>query len=169
MANTIWKSGIKPDRMYYWGPRFAFDVQGVQSGQVTIHLEYDDEFGRSLEGQIVAVDHYNTATGEWEIMDKFPVVDANGNVTIEFDSYSPILLTVLQVREDEVAGSDYFPLLKTNYTPVQTLTGAQGGTQAEDQSEKAAPKTGDNNMGFVYLLVVAGAVGGLVLTRRKMA
>lgn len=168
VANTIWKSGIKPDRMYYWGPRFAFDVQGVESGQVTIHLECDDEFDWLSEGQIVAVDHYNTATGEWEIMDKFPVVDANGNVTIEFDSYSPILLTVLQVRGDEVAGSDYFPLLKTNYTPVQTLTGAQGGTQAEDQSEKAAPKTGDNNMGFVYLLVVAGAVGGLVLTRRKM-
>lgn len=164
---------------------FAIDVQGIESGQVTVHLGDEGDFKTSdFIGHLVYVSHYNMETGEWEVMDDFAVIDENGNVTFEFESYSPVLLSVLATSTENIADAEGFTLLETTYKPVQTLTpeppagvggnGGQGGTgtgtgAGTTQTQATAPKTGDSNLGLIVLLAGAAAVCGAVLTRKKEA
>lgn len=157
---------------------FAFDVQGVKSGQVTVHLNDQGNFKVSnFINRLVAVSHYNTKTGEWEVMDDFAVIDKNGNVTFAFDSYSPVLLSVLYTHKDEVANDENYTIMETTYHPTQTLlptadggNGANGGSGTDTASKQAiAPKTGDSNLGWMVLLVGAAAVCGAFRTRKKEA
>ena len=152
---------------------FAFDVQGVESGQVTVHLEDEGWFEvADYIGNLVYASHYNTETGEWEVMDSFAVIDENGNVTFEFDSYSPILLTITNVASDDVAGNENFPILTTTYTPAQVLTPEKPAAAAQSTTatqSATAPKTGDNNPGYIFLIMSVAAACGLILLRKKEA
>ncbi len=127
----------------YAGYFFAFDVQGVESGQVTVHLNDQGDFMVSdFVNYLVSVSHYNVKTNEWEVMDDFAVIDENGNVTFAFESYSPVLLSVLYTETEDVADDENFTILETTYDPVQTLTseppagnggnGGQGGNGSGD-------------------------------------
>lgn len=141
-------------RLFYPDFYFAFDVQGVESGQVTVHLGDEGKYfsASNAAGTLVAVSHYNTVTEEWETMDDFAVIDENGNVTFEFESYSPVLLTVLRESVEWVESTNHTPeitYLETTYAPAQTLTpvspagtGGQGGTGSGDNGTGAGTQNG---------------------------
>lgn len=179
---------------------FAFDVQGVESGQVTVQLKDSGNFRVSnCVNRLVSVSHYDTEKQTWEVMDDFGVIDENGCITFAFDSYSPVLLSILNVDTDAVGDSENFTFMDTTYEPEQILTpeppagnGGQGGSGSGDngagtgtqngtaangtatgtstaQTQATAPKTGDSNLGLIVLLAGAAAVCGAVLTRKKEA
>ena len=89
-------------------------------------------------------------------MPKFAEVDANGCITIEFSSYSPIVLSVLNITAADLAADAGVAVYKTTYEPVATPV-------------EAAPKTSDNLAGLFATIAILGcAVVGVVATRRKM-
>ena len=98
-----------------------FDVQGVKSGQVTLSL---GEPGKDYKGHLVVASHYNTTTQKWEQMDKLPEVDENGCITINFNSYSPIMISVLNINEGYLKPGSKYLVEKTTMTPQQVLEGA---------------------------------------------
>lgn len=136
---------------------FAFSVDGVKSGQVTLQL--NDENGFKVSDWIdhlVIVSHYNEATGQWEEMSKFAEIDSKGCITIEFSSYSPILLSITNITAADLAADAGVAVYKTTYEPVATPV-------------EAAPKTSDNLAGLFATIAILGcAVVGVVATRRKM-
>ena len=146
-------------RLFYPDFYFAFDVQGVESGQVTVHLGDEGKYfsASNAAGTLVAVSHYNTVTEEWETMDDFAVIDENGNVTFEFESYSPVLLTVLRESVEWVESTNHTPeitYLETTYAPAQTLTpvspagtGGQGGTGSGDNGVGTGTQNGSTANG----------------------
>lgn len=146
------KDGRNAYPKYY---SFAFDVQGVKSGQVTLQL--NDVVGNARYiNHLVIVSHYNETTGQWEEMPKFAEIDANGCITIEFSSYSPIVLSVLNITAADLAADAGVAVYKTTYEPVATPV-------------EAAPKTSDNLAGLFATIAILGcAVVGVVATRRKM-
>lgn len=135
----------------------AFSVDGVKSGQVTLQL--NDEGGFKVSdwtGYLVIVSHYNEATGQWEEMNKFAEIDSKGCITIEFSSYSPILLSITNITAADLAEDSGIAVYKTTYEPVATPV-------------EAAPKTSDNLAGLFATIAILGcAVVGVVATRRKM-
>lgn len=143
---------------YVWlAQTLAFDVQGVKSGQVTLKLNDEGNFkAANYINHLVIVSHYNETTGQWEEMPKFAEVDANGCITIEFSSYSPIVLNVLNITAADLAADAGVAVYKTTYEPVATPV-------------EAAPKTSDNLAGLFATIAILGcAVVGVVATRRKM-
>lgn len=136
---------------------FAFDVQGVKSGQVTLKLNDEGSFKtEDVINHLVIVSHYNETTGQWEEMGKFAEIDANGCITIEFSSYSPIILNILNITAADLAEDAGVAVYKTTYEPVATPV-------------EAAPKTSDNLAGLFATIAILGcAVVGVVATRRKM-
>ena len=173
---------------------YGFDVQGIKSGQVTVQLQDQGYFSVSeYVGHLVYVSHYNTETGTWEAMDQFAQIDENGCVTFAFSSYSPVLLSVLNVTPEnlETRVDQDIPvnILETTYEPQQVVDdddptgkpgpggsdgpsggqGTGGQTTDTDTTASTAPKTGDSVFGIVVLLVGAMAVCGAFLTRKKAA
>lgn len=146
-----------------WGSmiiqEWAFDVQGVKSGEVTIKLgDYSDTGSvlnmKDFAGYLVVVSHYNETTGKWEKMDKLAEVDENGCITINFSSYSPIVIHLTNFTAADLAANSGISVYKTTMTPVATpLT---------------APKTADDVIG-IYAAILGCAVVGLGITRKKMA
>lgn len=138
---------------------WAFDVQGVKSGEVTIKLgDYSDTGSvlnmKDFAGYLVVVSHYNETTGKWEKMDKLAEVDENGCITINFSSYSPIIIHLTNFTAADLAANSGISVYKTTMTPVATpLT---------------APKTADDVIG-IYVAILGCAVVGLGITRKKMA
>ena len=102
--------------------RQIFDVQGVKSGQVTLAL---GDNAKSYKGHLVVASHYNTTTQKWEQMDKLPEIDENGCITINFNSYSPIMISVLNISEKYLKTDGKYSVEKTTMTPQQVLTGAE--------------------------------------------
>ena len=109
--------------------RQLFDVQGVKSGEVTLAL---GDNAKGDKGHLVVVSHYNTTTQKWEQMDKYAEIDENGCITIEFNSYSPILISVLNISREYLSDPNNH-VKKTTMTPQQVLAGA----------ETKAPKMGE--------------------------
>ena len=134
-------------------------MQGVESGQVTVHLGDEGKYfsASNAAGTLVAVSHYNTVTEEWETMDDFAVIEENGNVTFEFESYSPVLLTVLWETAEWVESTNHTPeitYLETTYAPAQTLTpvppagtGGQGGIGSGDNGVGTGTQNGSTANG----------------------
>lgn len=135
----------------------AFSVDGVKSGQVTLQLNDEGNFKASdWVEHLVVVSHYNEATGQWEEMNKFAEIDSKGCITIEFSSYSPILLSITNIKAADLAADSGIAVYKTTYEPAATPV-------------KAAPKTSDNLAGLFATIAILGcAVVGVVATRRKM-
>lgn len=135
----------------------AFSVDGVKSGQVTLQLNDEGNFKASdWVEHLVVVSHYNEATGQWEEMKKFAEIDSKGCITIEFSSYSPILLSITNIKAADLAEDSGIAVYKTTYEPVATPV-------------EAAPKTSDNLAGLFATIAILGcAVVGVVATRRKM-
>ncbi len=160
--SNIWnkydgKIKTKDDKYVWSAETLAFDVQGVKSGQVTLKLNDEGSFKvANYINHLVIVSHYNEATGQWEEMPKFAEVDANGCITIEFSSYSPILLSITNITAADLAADSGIAVYKTTYEPAATPV-------------KAAPKTSDNLAGLFATIAILGcAVVGVVATRRKM-
>lgn len=129
----IQKNDLKPekkDTTVISLARQPFDVQGVKSGEVTLQLVGDSVKG--CKGHLMAVSHYNTTTQKWEQMDKYSEIDENGCFTIEFNSYSPIQISVLNISREYLSDPDV-RVKKTTMTPQQVLAGA----------ETKAPKMGE--------------------------
>ncbi len=143
MACTVWD--------------LAFSVDGVKSGQVTLQLNDEGNFKASdWVEHLVVVSHYNEATGQWEEMNKFAEIDSKGCITIEFSSYSPILLSITNITAADLAEDSGIAVYKTTYEPVATPV-------------EAAPKTSDNLAGLFATIAILGcAVVGVVATRKKM-
>ena len=78
--------------------RQLFDVQKRTGGEVTLSL--GDVAKRNYKGHLVVVSHYNTTTQKWEQMMPLAKVDSEGCIKIKFDSYSPILISVLNISEE---------------------------------------------------------------------
>ena len=180
-----------PSRPYvFWS--YGFDVQGIESGQVTVQLQDQGNVRISDHiGHLVYVSHYNMETEEWETMDQFAQIDENGCVTFEFESYSPVILSILTVTADDLENrtNEEVPVdvLDTTYTPQQVVaeaedptapgSGTTGGADAdngtggqaagESTEASTAPKTGDSVFGIAVLLVGVMAVCGAVLSRKK--
>ncbi len=138
---------------------WAFDVQGVKSGEVTLKLSDNSAIGGTFKvsdfvGNLVVVSHYNEATGKWEQMDKLAEIDANGCITINFSSYSPIVLHMTNFKASDLAPDSGISVYKTTMTPVATPL--------------SAPKTADNVVG-IYVAILGCAVVGLGITRKRMA
>lgn len=101
--------------------RQIFDVQGVKSGQVTLSL---GESGKDYKGRLVVASHYNTTTQKWEQMDKLPEIDENGCITINFNSYSPIMISVLNINKGYLKPGSKYLVEETTMNPQQVLEGA---------------------------------------------
>lgn len=86
--------------------RQYFDVQKSAGGEVTLSL--GDVAKRNYKGHSVVVSHYNTTTQKWEQMMPLPEIDGEGRLKIKFDSYSPILISVLNISNEYLKpGSGY--------------------------------------------------------------
>ncbi|MDY5775061.1 MAG: hypothetical protein SPK14_04450 [Lachnospiraceae bacterium] len=149
------KDDIKDEAYIAWD--YAFSVDGVKSGQVTLQLNDEGRFKvANYINHLVIVSHYNEATGQWEEMSKFAEIDSKGCITIEFSSYSPILLSITNITAADLAADAGVAVYKTTYEPVATPV-------------EAAPKTSDNLAGLFATIAILGcAVVGVVATRRKM-
>ena len=71
-----------------------FDVSGVPGGDVTIKTS------ESYANKLAIASHYNTATGQIEVMKDLVQFDAQGRGTVSFSSYSPVMIKVLNVSRD---------------------------------------------------------------------
>lgn len=153
-----YRGNIKTTGKYaYTQNVLAFDVQGVASGQVTLKLQNEGAFDvASCVDHLVAVSHYNTTTGTWEEMSKFAEIDKDGCITIEFSSYSPIVLNILNITASDLAPDSGIQILKTTYNPAAKGKGT-------------SPKTADSMAGVLAVtLILGGSVAGAVVTRRRV-
>ena len=99
-----------------------FDVQGVTSGEVTVQLK--DEGLADAKGMLAVVSHYNASTKKWEQMDKLAEIDDQCRVTFNFNSYSPILISVTNVKASDLKENSGFGIQKATMTPQQVASGA---------------------------------------------
>lgn len=136
---------------------FAFDVQGIKGGEVSVNLGLSDadkkayaEDRKAGEYDFYAyVSHYNVEKKTWEV--QWSKVSDDFNITFKFDSYSPILV-VLTTATKTADGSVELAKTATAYNakPVQT--------------EAKSPKTADAMM--LVLVIAAGCA--LVLGTKKV-
>lgn len=100
------------------------DMQGITSGEVTVQLQ--DQGGYKLDemkGRLAVVCHMNTTTGKWEQMKDLALVDDNGCVTFSFNSYSPILITVTNVKPADLKADSGITIKEATMTPQQVVAG----------------------------------------------
>ena len=133
---------------------FAFDVQGVKGGEVSVNLGLSDADKKGLAAAIKSglyayVSHYNVEKKTWE--SQWSKVSDDFNITFKFDSYSPILV-VLTTATKSADGSVELAKTATAYNakPVQT--------------EAKSPKTADAMM--LVLVIAAGCA--LALGTKKV-
>ncbi len=114
-----------------------FDVKGVKSGEVTVQLQSEGNFDvNQAKGKAAFVDHYNTATGQWERQkdengnEQVSSIDDNGCLTFKFPSYSPVMVSVLSTSADNIKN---MAVRKVNTNPQQVLT----------TDNKKSPKMGE--------------------------
>lgn len=131
---------------------YAFDVQGVSNGQVSVELGNLDQTVQRLTNLGLTpkayVSHYNTTSKKWESCWS-DIKD--GRITFKFDSYSPIYVAITSVATTN-AGEAVNGIAYTA-TPTQNVA--------------TAPKTEDHMAGLLMLMGMAVVVAGVV-TRRKM-
>ncbi|MCR5355041.1 MAG: hypothetical protein K6E43_05595 [Lachnospiraceae bacterium] len=131
---------------------FAFDVQGVKGGEVSVNLGLPDAVKKSFVEARKAgtydfyayVSHYNVEKKTWEA--QWSKVTDDFNITFKFDSYSPILVVLTNVSKS-ADGSVELAKTATAYNakPVQT--------------EAKSPKTADAMM--LVLVIAAGCAFAL--------
>ena len=136
---------------------FAFDVQGIKGGEVSVNLGLSDEDKKDfaenrksgLSDYYAYVSHYNVEKKTWE--SQWSKVTDDFNITFKFDSYSPILV-VLTDASKSADGSVELAKTATAYNakPVQT--------------EAKSPKTADAMM--LVLVIAAGCA--LALGTKKV-
>ena len=136
---------------------FAFDVQGIKGGEVSVNLGLSDEVKKYLAERrknesydfYAYVSHYNVEKKTWE--SQWSKVTDDFNITFKFDSYSPILV-VLTDASKSADGSVELAKTATAYNanPVQT--------------EAKSPKTADAMM--LVLVIAAGCA--LALGTKKV-
>lgn len=136
---------------------FAFDVQGIKGGEVSVNLGLPDAVKKSFVEERKAgtydfyayVSHYNVEKKTWE--SQWSKVTDDFNITFKFDSYSPILV-VLTDATKSADGSVELAKTATAYNanPVQT--------------EAKSPKTADSMM--LVLVIAAGCA--LALGTKKV-
>ncbi len=133
---------------------FAFDVQGVKGGEVSVNLGLSDADKKGLAAAIKSglyayVSHYNVEKKTWE--SQWSKVSDDFNITFKFDSYSPILV-VLTDASKSADGSVELAKTATAYNanPVQ--------------KEAKSPKTADSMM--MVLVIAAGCA--LALGTKKV-
>lgn len=136
---------------------FAFDVQGIKGGEVSVNLGLSDadkkfyaERRKNESYEFYAyVSHYNVEKKTWEA--QWSKVTDDFNITFKFDSYSPILV-VLTTAAKSADGSVELAKTATAYNdkPVQT--------------EAKSPKTADAMM--MVLVIAAGCA--LALGTKKV-
>ena len=100
------------------------DMQGITSGEVTVQLQ--DQGGYKVDemkGRLAVVCHMNTTTGKWEQMKDLALVDDNGCVTFSFNSYSPILITVTNVKPADLKADSGITIKEATMTPQQVVAG----------------------------------------------
>lgn len=116
----------KNEKYIYICETILFDVQGITSGEVTVQLQDEGAFkAANYKKCLAVVSHYNVTTGKWEQMDKLAEIDENGCVTFKFNSYSPIMISIMNVKsEDLKEGSAYANVQKVTMTPQQVVAGA---------------------------------------------
>ena len=125
---------------------FAFDVQGIASGEVTLNI------GTENAGKLVLASHFGG-----EAWDNLGLCEVNekGDVTVKSDSYSPIMLSVLNITADDLTDEAKTDVKTVNYDPQQSVK---------------APKTGDNSNLLVYVVVMVIALAltaGLVVIKKR--
>ena len=125
---------------------FAFDVQGIASGEVTLNI------GTENAGKLVLASHFGG-----EAWDNLGLCEVNekGDVTVKSDSYSPIMLSVLNITADDLTDEAKADVKTVNYDPQQSVK---------------APKTGDNANLLVYVVVMVIALAltaGLVVIKKR--
>lgn len=136
---------------------FAFDVQGIKGGEVSVNLGLSDEDKKvyaedrksGLYDLYAYVSHYNVEKKTWEV--QWSKVTDDFNITFKFDSYSPVLV-VLTTATKTADGSVELAKTATAYNakPVQT--------------EAKSPKTADAMM--LVLVIAAGCA--LALGTKKV-
>ena len=127
---------------------FAFDVQDIESGEVTVALDMDQETIDELNAwkeyyqtDIYAYVSHLNAAGEWETC--FSKVTDDYKLTFKFDSYSPVVI-VLTDGTQKTDGTQLADIaLAYNDNPVQQVA--------------KSPKTADNMM-FVIVLAAGCAL-----------
>ena len=94
-----------------------FDVEGVAGGDVTIQAS------ASYAGKLGVATHYNSTTGQIETMSDLVEFDSQGRATVHFNSYSPVLIRVLNVTRDSIK-EDSTVGVKTVNLAAPTVTAA---------------------------------------------
>lgn len=101
-----------------------FDVQGITSGEVTVQLFDQGNFKVSnAKGHLAVVSHYNVSTGKWEQMKDLALIDDNGCVTFSFNSYSPIMISVLNIKPSDLKEGTNLTVKQVNMAPQQVVAG----------------------------------------------
>lgn len=108
----------------YVQSRTLIDVQGITSGEVTVQLQDQGVYKvNKMKGCLAVVCHMNTTTGKWEQMKDLALVDDNGCVTFSFNSYSPILITVTNVKPADLKADSGITIKEATMTPQQVVAG----------------------------------------------
>lgn len=131
---------------------YAFDVQGIASGEVSVELEGIGDLLAEMSTVGVTptkalVSHYNETTKEWETC--WSDIKMNGNnglITFKFDSYSPILVAVTDATTDNAG--------KT----IDAIAYTDNPTQVKATSPNTADQTATLFVLFGAVVVAVAAV-----------
>ena len=125
IRNTLKVQSNKPVWVY---KQFLFDVKGIKSGEVSVQLESAGNFDvNQAKGKLAVVDHYNEATKQWERMkdangnDQLCEIDSEGRITFSFPSYSPIMVSVLNIASSDLKEGATIGVKKYSASPKQVL------------------------------------------------
>ncbi len=130
--NAVWdyladqvESQLKDANGYvYISKKTLIDVQGITSGEVTVQLFDQGKFKvNSVKGHLAVVSHYNVTTGKWEQMKDLALIDDNGCVTFSFNSYSPIMISVLNIKPSDLKEGTGLTIKQVNMAPQQVVAG----------------------------------------------
>lgn len=130
--NAVWdyladqvESQLKDANGYvYISKKTLIDVQGITSGEVTVQLFDQGNFKVSnAKGHLAVVSHYNVSTGKWEQMKDLALIDDNGCVTFSFNSYSPIMISVLNIKPSDLKEGTNLTVKQVNMAPQQVVAG----------------------------------------------
>ncbi len=124
---------------------YAFGVENPDGGKMVISL---GDGASDYAGNLALVYHYNGT--DWERMSSYALVDADGQIAISFDSYSPIYVGITNLTLDDVLDG----------ASISVLT-----TSSSSSTEETAPQTG-NSMGLIIVLIGVCALGGAAVTRK---
>lgn len=130
---------------------YAFDVQGIASGEVSVELEGLGKVAKEMSDMGLApkalVSHYNESTKQWETCwSDVKVNGDNGLITFKFDSYSPILVAVTDAATDN-AGK-----------PIDAIAYKDNPTQVKATSPNTADQTATLFVLFGAVVVAVAAV-----------